>query len=908
MAKVGKLTIDVSAGTAAFIVDMERANQKLNEFGQSTRNLSAAQHGAVSDMQATSAALRGLEGSMNIRAAERFLTTIKGIGPVLQAAFPIFGAVAIGGVLVELGQKANKAIEFLTNLAKVPRQIAEEFSKLDQPLRVANDDLRVTNDKLEISIAKLQGRPANGLKLSLDEARRSADQLAESLGRSLEELSKLTLKKDVGTWDKLIGGQQGTGDVVENVSAFQAKINQITASGSDRLAAVQPGPNSEKQSNDIRKQIRDQLSAAYADEDKWLADQIQKAKERQRQYDVYQEALKTGNKDFLQAYNQLGYNFTPTQTERLSILGGVRRDARDQNSSVSLRFANEGLSSTEAGLQATAGNAKLGRPYDDAITQLQARIQAAQTNASASTSNDDFLKAMAKGAAEADQAIARLTDRLKEMHSALSPNQKSDLTLLEQVAATTQAVTESTNKLQETLKRGEEETDRSTAKQVQEHQNRMAEINDEITAATRLAAAEMQGADAARRAQIDLSVSKIADPDEQAGRRRLAEVQYQAEIDKTVASLDKETASIHRMTAVLDSNLAAKRAAELVNIWNDGKPIEERVAEYNNAQARFGMQDAQNLTGANSDASAGFHKFFDDLNANTKTAAQNVHDILGSAFNSLNDDLVRMIDGQKVKWSSFFRDIAGQLAHAGLNSLEGNMAKALGFDSNGTGQQGQKSGGIFSGGLGAIFHLFGGKQSSGGTSDLDGIPGLTEQDRANLAGFKNSDLTQLFSGFGGTGSPNGSQMSPFYVISADAASGGGAGGLLNSLFAGGDNSGDDGSSGSGGGFGGFLGTLFGGFRASGGGVEPGKGYIVGENGPEPFFPGMSGTILPNRALAGAGSGSGTVNNYFDNRGTNAADTEMRINRALSRVYPDAMRSAAAGIRERDFRRPKGVRW
>lgn len=42
-------------------------------------------------------------------------------------------------------------------------------------------------------------------------------------------------------------------------------------------------------------------------------------------------------------------------------------------------------------------------------------------------------------------------------------------------------------------------------------------------------------------------------------------------------------------------------------------------------------------------------------------------------------------------------------------------------------------------------------------------------------------------------------------------------------------------------------------RASGGPVSGGQPYIVGEQGPELFVPGVSGSIVPNGALAGAGS-------------------------------------------------------
>lgn len=53
---------------------------------------------------------------------------------------------------------------------------------------------------------------------------------------------------------------------------------------------------------------------------------------------------------------------------------------------------------------------------------------------------------------------------------------------------------------------------------------------------------------------------------------------------------------------------------------------------------------------------------------------------------------------------------------------------------------------------------------------------------------------------------------------------------------------------------GFLGNIdFGGFMAKGGSVSGGKSYIVGEQGPELFTPGSSGTITPNDQLGGGGN-------------------------------------------------------
>jgi len=53
-----------------------------------------------------------------------------------------------------------------------------------------------------------------------------------------------------------------------------------------------------------------------------------------------------------------------------------------------------------------------------------------------------------------------------------------------------------------------------------------------------------------------------------------------------------------------------------------------------------------------------------------------------------------------------------------------------------------------------------------------------------------------------------------------------------------------------GGGGGGGGLSFGGFRANGGPVVPGKYYTVGERGPERFYPGVAGRIVPNNDNAG----------------------------------------------------------
>lgn len=55
---------------------------------------------------------------------------------------------------------------------------------------------------------------------------------------------------------------------------------------------------------------------------------------------------------------------------------------------------------------------------------------------------------------------------------------------------------------------------------------------------------------------------------------------------------------------------------------------------------------------------------------------------------------------------------------------------------------------------------------------------------------------------------------------------------------------------------------FGGFRAKGGPVGGGRSYIVGENGPELFTPGVNGSIIPNHALGSYRGGGMSLKGEF----------------------------------------------
>ena len=83
----------------------------------------------------------------------------------------------------------------------------------------------------------------------------------------------------------------------------------------------------------------------------------------------------------------------------------------------------------------------------------------------------------------------------------------------------------------------------------------------------------------------------------------------------------------------------------------------------------------------------------------------------------------------------------------------------------------------------------------------------------------------------------------------------------------------------------WVGTMFGGSRAGGGDVLGGRGYWVGEDGPEWFQPRTTGTVVPNdRAMAAAGAGGGfkqTINIQAQGRIDNRTSRQMAADAAIA---------------------------
>lgn len=117
------------------------------ELKAAVEQANAALGHQVSAVVAAGAEMRVLEGAMPIRAAEQFISRIQGVGPLLQAAFPVFGAVALGEVLVHMGEAAYELYQKFDPLAQAEKRATEEAKAYDAELKQIKASMQALQDQ-----------------------------------------------------------------------------------------------------------------------------------------------------------------------------------------------------------------------------------------------------------------------------------------------------------------------------------------------------------------------------------------------------------------------------------------------------------------------------------------------------------------------------------------------------------------------------------------------------------------------------------------------------------------------------------------------------------------------------------------------------------------------------------------
>lgn len=916
---VRKISIDLTAGTASFLTDMDKANAKLTQFGQ--RGIEGGR-GVTSGMAASSAAVRLFEGNLSVRAVERFLGETLKLGPALTAAFPYVGALIFAGVLFETGEKV---LAFRKKILDLPEKISGAFRDLQNPLKRANDELQVTNDRLANDIAKLEGKHQNTLRLALDEARVAADRLADSLDKDLSGLNKLLKENNISglkgflsifttghatigtsSFAKKVGGETGYG-------GYTGEIDALTSKFQTQIDALNPkSPGAAQDANRIRAAARAALDAKFNQIIKDIGDDLTK--------NQMAAAASPGGAN----YSAL----TEEQQKALRVLAEMKRG-------IGLQFANEDLTGQKETLEANKANlAADQKARKEAYDRMLADMEASETlmaSEKLAFRENELRELLQEGkkykdlTSELQQEIGRLSqESFKEAKEIRDKDAKEQLAYLEKLAM--QAL-EWQKRAADLTKEG---YDRLTARKPTEPRPDIPQTVIEGDAATRLAGTPVG------------NVLKV----ETAG---YTTVQMQQE---AIANEQRLLAAMQQGGYTLGQQLEVrKKILEMQYALNEA--ISGREAQ--DALYRVQVEELLRL-GSIKD---GWDAFWISMNEQAEKPGKILYDGMHSALDKLSADAAKLLTDPKQWKGSNIRKMFGQTFHTVGEQMVESSVKSMA-------QTGLGKLGTWMSGKGGILGKIGGAIAPKHKAD-----GQTEKTPlwVKIADSKKPDEQQskpdgsaLDKALWVRLKPDGTPGDPFYVIIQGIAAatmppppigfglpsgvlGGGGGGFSQTgtfpqpSFGGvwppggsGAPPGGGGPKGSGasstsgfpgrvisligfggggwgGGGGGGGGTEvdssvsygdMGDSMADGGPVSAGMAY-EGPHGIEAFIPHTSGTIIPESDLRSGGDNYHTY--HVDARGADAG-TEQRLRRALEETHRAAVSHSIQAGNDLKNRTPK----
>jgi hypothetical protein len=295
-------------------------------------DMQSAGHATVSSMQASSAAIRLMEGNIqnNVRAVERLASMVPGLGAALQAVFPFVAGAAFVGILYRVGESLQKAVEHARDLAT---NISNGFRQLTASGELANAELSLTNAKLAEQIAKIEDKPVNNLAVTLAEARVEADKLANSLLKDQDEFTKLVTANKVGIFDELLG-KGSDKDVVNTSKGFETSLTNAGFTHAHDVAKFGPDSPQAKASQQAITSLLDSIQ-------KYAASEISKRQGRGN-------FAMTDHGEVFQSDKNGAVSYAKTfgnQDSNIALLQGLQSIAQERSDNISLESTHGQLQS-----------------------------------------------------------------------------------------------------------------------------------------------------------------------------------------------------------------------------------------------------------------------------------------------------------------------------------------------------------------------------------------------------------------------------------------------------------------------------------------------------------------------------------------------------------------------------------
>jgi|SRR5882672_4445767 len=142
-----------------YIVANEEAQAAVEALAASEASEEVVLKSTISTRMAASAELRIFEGSMtgSTRAAGALLSMLPGVGAAMQAAFPVFGAIALVEILGQVAEKVHKVYDEYVNLRTLQNSVIKNIlTDEEEEIRLSNQKLAQLRDQRVIQ-AELTG-------------------------------------------------------------------------------------------------------------------------------------------------------------------------------------------------------------------------------------------------------------------------------------------------------------------------------------------------------------------------------------------------------------------------------------------------------------------------------------------------------------------------------------------------------------------------------------------------------------------------------------------------------------------------------------------------------------------------------------------------------------------------------
>lgn len=697
----GAVKVVLSVEAASYSVAVDKAKAKINELAGAADKMS--QH-TVSGAAAASGALRTFEGSIPIRAAEKFLALIPGVGAALQVAFPIFGALALIRVIAKGGEEL---LAFRKKSQEAGDKFKAEWQSIANSSRLSNDELEKSNIQLEAQIAKLTGKHQNVLASQLIEARIEADHLAESAASAVKQIKQL-LEENKASFLSQLAGSGSTSEVFGNIQNFanlksEARQRESDALHSgDKTGADKAKADYETLLNNERAYYLEQIRLRTGSSTVTSVDSEGNQSSTQLSY-AQQHGNQTGNITALRGALSLNYG----ESDRIGLdaqhntdIAAEKklRDAKDLQAHISeeTRKLLEKYRNEFADLQGTLTI----KPEEDS-TDFRIRELASETQ---------FWQHKLSITKQGTEAYAQIQKQLQEVNKqsnqefALQQNEaiklaKDQAKIVSEIAAPS---SQDLARDSDTLKSGRDDGKAAIGF--------LKALNESVVIAR-------QNADAISETAISIGLAdgSISKYDAATQMAMLHTQQYSQSLSDLRDQLKK---------------IADDPTLSDLEKQQQSQDIENRITDLKGRRGIQVIEDAQNVgqqTGTGS-----LRQSLNQYVQQTKDTASQVREVWNSTLSGINDEFLRLISGQRTNWKKLFEGIAGDLARVGLQKGEGALLSAIGLTGKPDGTAGNPLHVVLAGAAGAasgaasgvlgLLSKFGGFFAGGGPTPGAHVP------------------------------------------------------------------------------------------------------------------------------------------------------------------------------------------